>query len=84
MGNGKLLNEAKHTLSGMENSLQSPVLLLRELRSTLEKIFLSRENNLRSDVLFLAGRGVAQPGLARHLGVVEVARSNRVAPIFLA
>ncbi|MEY4567443.1 MAG: hypothetical protein RLY14_2413 [Planctomycetota bacterium] len=27
------------------------------------------------------GRGVAQPGLARHLGVVEVARSNRVAPI---
>lgn len=29
-----------------------------------------------------SGRGVAQPGLARHLGVVEVARSNRVAPTF--
>ena len=35
-----------------------------------------------SGMLFLTGRGVAQPGLARHLGVVEVARSNRVAPIF--
>ena len=29
-------------------------------------------------------RGVAQPGLARHLGVVEVAGSNPVAPIFSA
>ena len=27
-----------------------------------------------------ATRGVAQPGLARHLGVVEVAGSNPVAP----
>ncbi len=38
-----------------------------------------------SDIrLKIKDRGVAQPGLARHLGVVEVASSNLVAPIFLA
>lgn len=41
-----------------------------------------RVSVVRFGVLFQSGRGVAQPGLARHLGVVEVARSNRVAPIF--
>ena len=30
----------------------------------------------------LGARGVAQPGLARHLGVVEVVGSNPAAPIF--
>lgn len=32
---------------------------------------------------FAGARGVAQPGLARHLGVVEVVGSNPAAPIFL-
>jgi len=61
----------KHTLPAVDKSLQS--------RSLVTKSWLVGEP---PSPFSLAGRGVAQPGLARHLGVVEVARSNRVAPIF--
>ena len=42
------------------------------------------QSQRRSNRAHELARGVAQPGLARHLGVVEVAGSNPVAPIFSA